>query len=94
MIDVNCTKCGKKIAEYRGPVGFDIEIESKYYFRIDGSQPEPNSSSHGTCPHCKSGINELECTVNAMSDEIVKAGGTPVLLVPDVANDEQPDESR
>ena len=92
-MDVNCTKCGKKIADYSGSIGLDIEIESKYFTRIDGTQPAEGSSSHGTCPHCKSGINELECTVNAMSDEIVRNGGLPVMLVPAPANDE-PDESR
>lgn len=69
-MDVNCTLCGAKIAEYSGPTGAKTPIESKYYTRIDGSQPAHGSSTTGKCPTCEQEINELECVLFAVTKNL------------------------
>lgn len=66
MVDVDCTECGKKIADYTGPLGKDIPIRSMFYKRVDGTQPKHGSSTAWPCPHCGKQINELVCTMNAI----------------------------
>ncbi len=66
MLDVICLLCQKKIADYSGPLGFEIPIESQFYTRIDGSQPAHGSSTAHKCPHCDRRINELEAVLDAV----------------------------
>lgn len=66
-VEIPCYNCGKKIAEYTGPVGMNTPIRSRNYVRIDGSSPEHQSSTSHECPHCKETINELEATLIAVS---------------------------
>ena len=65
MIEIDCDKCGRKIGEYSGSLGPKIPIESRFYKRIDGTQPKHGSSTAWPCPHCKETINELICVMNA-----------------------------
>lgn len=69
-MDVNCPRCGEKIAEYSGQAGYKIPIESKYYTRIDGSKPEHGSATGANCPHCGAWINELEATLFAVDQHL------------------------
>ena len=74
MIEVDCDRCAHKIGEYSGALGPKIPIESKYYKRIDGTQPKHGSSTAWPCPHCKETINELICVMNAcMANMVVDA---------------------
>jgi len=65
MIDVSCLRCNAKIAEYSGPLGFHVPVKSKFYTRIDGSQPTHGSSTAHKCPNCGETINELDATLAA-----------------------------
>lgn len=66
-VEIPCTECGKKIAEYTGPIGMHVPIRSGNFIRIDGTSPEHESSTAHECPHCKKVINELEATLIAVS---------------------------
>ena len=65
MIDVTCDACAGKIGEYTGEIGPTIPIKSRFYTRVDGTQPKHGSSTAWPCPHCKQQINELICVMNA-----------------------------
>jgi hypothetical protein len=73
MLDVDCPRCGKKIANYTGPLGAEVPIESHFYTRLDGSQPTYGSSTTHTCPFCKQKINELEAVLSAVSEFLYPA---------------------
>lgn len=71
-VEVKCSSCEGKIGEYIGPIGYNVPILSRYFVRNDKSRPKHGSSSAGTCPACKTGINELECTMHAIAQALAK----------------------
>jgi len=68
-----CLRCGTKIADYSGPLGMEVPIESQFFTRIDGTQPKHGSSTYHKCPGCGLRINELECTLNAITQHLFPA---------------------
>lgn len=64
---IKCSECGEKIADYTGPIGLQIAIESKFYVRTDGTSPSYGSSTAHACPNCSIIINELECALSDIS---------------------------
>ena len=68
-MEVKCPGCNEKIADYTGPMGPDIPVESRFYTRIDGSQPAHGSSTSHNCPHCGVLVNELIAVFAAYEQE-------------------------
>lgn len=64
---ISCSECGNKIGDYVGPTGMNTPVESKYYTRVDGTQPGHGTSTAHECPHCHIIINELECCLMDIS---------------------------
>jgi hypothetical protein len=83
-IEVDCSECGRKIADYTGPLGLSTPIQSQFFVRLNGTSPEYGTSTAHACPHCDIIINELQCTLTA----VAQALNPPIPATPIEADDE------
>jgi len=78
-LEVPCPHCGKKIADYIGPIGYQTPVLSRYFVRANGTRPTHGSSTAGTCPSCHKQVNELDCTLFAIASALAKQTAAEVL---------------